>query len=397
MELSPNTLLQDGKYKIIEKIGQGGFGIAYLAHHQGLQNKVCIKEFFYRVLCERDINSSRMTIISAAKDKIKLVESFKKKFTKEAQRLAQFRHPNIVQVTDNFEENNTAYFVMEYIEGGSLEELIQKDGAMSEQRAKEIILPILDAMADVHNKDLLHLDIKPANIMLRKNQSPVLIDFGISKYMDTVNGNTTTSPIGISKGFAPLEQYGGSIADFTKSTDIYSLCATLYKMVTGQTPPEPIQIMASGLKSPRDFKPTLSVDFNNAIVKGLATKASDRQQSISQLKRVLDINQKQETIKIENTVPFTEKSFISLDDHPKGNKIRLLVGLCRFLSVVASLILIIFIMIYLPKSIVMYNIFEIGNVKIVGLHLISIILLIPGLYLYDIADEYIKDYYGVYF
>jgi len=131
------------------------------------------------------------------------------------------------------------------------------------------------------------LDLKPANIMLRKNHSPVLIDFGISKYLETVNGATTNAPIGISKGYAPLEQYGGSISDFSKATDVYSLCATIYYMVTGFTPPEPLQMLTNGFKSPRDLRPQLTPDFNAAILKGLATKAVDRQQSMTQLKAEL--------------------------------------------------------------------------------------------------------------
>jgi len=287
MQLSPQTLLQGGKYKIIEKIGQGGFGIVYRATHQGLQTEVCIKEFFYSDLCERMDNSSRISIISTSAEKIKLVNSLQKKFTKEAQRIAKFQHPNIVLVMDTFEENNTAYFVMEFLNGGSLDELLKREGVISEQKAKAIILPIIDAMEAVHKMDLLHLDLKPANIMLRKNHSPVLIDFGISKYLETVNGATTNAPIGISKGYAPLEQYGGSISDFSKATDVYSLCATIYYMVTGFTPPEPLQMLTNGFKSPRDLRPQLTPDFNAAILKGLATKAVDRQQSMAQLKAEL--------------------------------------------------------------------------------------------------------------
>ena len=291
MELPPKTLLQNGKYSIVEKIGQGGFGIAYRAYHVGLQTEICIKEFFYSDLCERDSNSSYVKVISTAAEKISLVESLQKKFTKEAQRLASFKHPNIVQVTDNFEENNTAYFVMELLEGGSLDELLKRNGAMSEQKAKTLILPIIDALEALHEVDLLHLDIKPANIMLRQNLTPVLIDFGISKYLETTGINTTTAPIGISKGFTPLEQYGGSISDFSKATDIYSLCATIYTMVTGLTPPEPLQMINSGFKSPRDLQPALSPEFNTAILKGLSTKAVDRQQSMTQLKKTVERRQ----------------------------------------------------------------------------------------------------------
>jgi serine/threonine protein kinase len=289
MELPSNTILQNGKYKIVEKIGQGGFGIAYKANQVSLNRIVCIKEFFFNDLCERARNTFDMTIISASHDKIKLVDTFKKKFIKEARRLAEFQQPNIVQVTDVFEENNTAYFVMEYIDGESLEDLIRRGGALSEQKAKDIIFPIIDAMEAVHAKGLLHLDIKPANIMLRKNQTPVLIDFGISKYMDSGIGNnntTTTAPIGYSEGYSPIEQssFGSSVADLTKATDIYSLCATIYKVVTGVTPPVPMQILSIGLKQPRDFNSQLSTDFNDLIVKGLAIKPTDRHQNISDIR-----------------------------------------------------------------------------------------------------------------
>jgi serine/threonine protein kinase len=295
MELAPGTLLQAGKYKIIEKLGQGGFGIAYRALHQSLNRDVCIKEFFYSDLCERSHNLLDVTIITKSAEKLNLVNSFKKKFTKEAQRLAKFQHPNIVQVMDTFEENNTAYFVMEYLMGGSLEDLLSREVSLSEQKTKDLILPLIDALDAIHKTDLLHLDIKPANIMLRKNQSAVLIDFGISKYLEnsSLTENTkTTAPIGISKGYAPLEQYGGGISDFSKATDIYSLCATIYKMVTGVTPPEPLQMLTSGIKSPRTVHPLISVDFDAAIIKGLATKMTDRHQTISQLSIALGASKK---------------------------------------------------------------------------------------------------------
>ncbi len=288
MRLPSGTLLQGGKYKIITKIGQGGFGIVYKALR--LQRDICIKEFFFSDYCQRATNSTNVSVISTSAEKIQLVDSLRKKFTKEAQRLAQFQNPHIIQVMDNFEENNTAYFVMEYLEGGTLEDRIEREGPMSEEKAKSLILPIIDALEAVHSIGLLHLDIKPSNIMLRKNQSLVLIDFGISKYMETAQGNTTTAPIGISKGYAPLEQYGGTIANFSKATDVYSLCATLYKMVTGVTPPEPLQIMASGIESPKELNSQLSVKFSNVILSGLLTKATERPQTMGQLKSKLGSN-----------------------------------------------------------------------------------------------------------
>ncbi|MDD4759157.1 MAG: bifunctional serine/threonine-protein kinase/formylglycine-generating enzyme family protein [Lascolabacillus sp.] len=307
MHLPTNTFLQGNKYKIIEKIGQGGFGIAYKAHHLLLDKTVCIKEFFYSDLCERKIDSSKLTIISTSSDKIQLVNSFKKKFVKEAQRLATFQHPNIVQVTDVFEENNTAYFVMEYLEGGSLEDKL-KNGILTEKQTLDIILPVLDALATVHKAKLLHLDIKPLNIMFRKDNTPVLIDFGISKYMATAAGYTTTAPVGLSKGYAPLEQYGGDIADFSEATDIYSVCATMYRMVTGVVPLEPLLILANGVKSPYDLHPQLSMGFSDSIVKGMSIKTSDRPQNVLKLYELFNKNEIKETVEREYTTIVNEES-----------------------------------------------------------------------------------------
>ena len=279
MHLPTNTLLHGGKYKIIEKIGQGGFGIAYKANHELLNRVVCIKEFYYSDLCERKTNSSDITIVSTSSEKIQLVNSFKKKFVKEAQRLAKFQHPNIVQVTDVFEENNTAYFVMEYLEGGSLEDKLENT-KMTEKQTLDVILPILDALETIHKAKLLHLDIKPLNIMFRKDKTPVLIDFGISKYMVLAGSYTTTAPVGLSKGYAPLEQYGGDITDFSEATDIYSVCATIYRMVSGSVPPEPLQILSNGLKPLSSFQSKISENLDNSVYKGLSINKSDRHASV---------------------------------------------------------------------------------------------------------------------
>ena len=294
MHLPTKTSLQGGKYKIIDKIGQGGFGIAYKARHELLNKVVCVKEFYYRDLCERVSNSLNITVVSTSSEKIKMVSSFKKKFVKEAQRLAAFQHPNIVQVTDVFEENDTAYFVMEYLEGGSLEDKL-KDGVLSEEQTLGIVSPLLDALETVHKEKLLHLDIKPQNIMFRKNGAPVLIDFGISKYMALTEGYTTTSPVGVSKGYAPLEQYGGDIADFTEATDIYSVCASMYFMVTGNQPPEPLQMMSNGLKPASFYQPAISKRFDSSILKGLSLNKNDRHATVSDF--IMDLNNSEGSLK----------------------------------------------------------------------------------------------------
>ncbi|MEI7502780.1 MAG: FISUMP domain-containing protein, partial [Paludibacter sp.] len=130
--------------------------------------------------------------------------------------------------------------------------------------------------------------------------------FGISKYMEMAGGHTTTAPLGLSKGYAPMEQYGGTITDFSKATDVYSICATLYKMVTGVTPPEPLQIHTNGLKTPRELNSQLSLKFSNIITKGLSFKATDRPQSMSELRNQFSITENNSDRKTTPTVVFLE-------------------------------------------------------------------------------------------
>jgi TonB family protein len=169
-------------------------------------------------------------------------------FIKEAQTIARLNHPNIVKIQDIFEENDTAYYVMDFVEGSSLENVVKLEGAISELRAQNYIKQVADALQYMHNQNLCHLDVKPANLMLDNQEHITLIDFGLSKQYDIAGSQTSTTPIGISHGYAPIEQYNeGGVSSFSPQTDIYSLGATLYKMITGQTPPQASIIINEGL------------------------------------------------------------------------------------------------------------------------------------------------------
>jgi len=208
---------------------------------------------------------------------------------REAKRLSQFDHPNIVKVIDVFEENGTAYMVMDYVEGETLQQLVDRKGKLTEKEALDYIIPLCDALEVVHEKGLLHLDIKPSNILIKKqNNTPVLIDFGISKFTE-VSGedHSTTTPVALTKGYAPLEQYGQDLAKLTTSTDVYSVAATLYKLVTGVTPPEAAAIVQDGIKPPKEINPDLSGQLNSIILQSLSVKPIHRAQSISKLKAEL--------------------------------------------------------------------------------------------------------------
>ena len=164
--LSSGTLLQHETYRIEKVLGQGGFGITYLATDMNLQRKVAIKEFFPKDFCDRDESTSQVTL--GTKNTTEFVNRLKSKFLKEARNIAKFDHPNIIRIYAAFEENNTAYYVMEYIDGESLSSIVKKSGSLAEQRAVNYIKKVGDALEYVHARRINHLDVKPANIMVRK-------------------------------------------------------------------------------------------------------------------------------------------------------------------------------------------------------------------------------------
>lgn len=250
-ELQPGQRLDSGsnQYIIRSVLGSGGFGITYSASFSTtigslpVQVIVAIKEHFLKNDCARD-DSLAITYSKPASDR---VENSLRTFISEARRLQSISggHPNIVHVSEVFSANNTAYYVMEYIEGRSLAELVRETGPLSWQKTYELMKPIVGAVAYLHNNKITHLDIKPANIMLAsENDSvrPVLIDFGLSKHYN--EDGTATSALniqGYSDGFAPIEQYTG-ISTFSPMSDVYSLAATIIFCLTGKTPPSALQL-----------------------------------------------------------------------------------------------------------------------------------------------------------
>ena len=236
MTLQQDYTLQDGNYRILKVLGQGGFGITYLAIQVRLDRKVAIKEFFMKDFCERNETTRQVTLGTAGSRE--MVNSCRKKFLKEAKHIAKLHHPNIIRIIDVFDENSTSYYVMEYIEGGSLSNKLGTTG-LSMSDATRYILQVAEALKYIHKQNIAHLDIKPSNIMLNGNDEIVLIDFGVSKQYDfSTGGQTSVSPVGCSSGYAPLEQYDpNGVKDFSPQTDIYSLGATYFKLLTGITPP----------------------------------------------------------------------------------------------------------------------------------------------------------------
>ena len=284
MKLQPGTTIHVGKYKIERVLGQGGFGITYLGTQTGLNRKVAIKEFFMSDFCSRDVTSSVVKLISEINTE--KVNSFRNKFLKEARTIAALNHPHIVKVIDVFEDNDTAYYVMEYISDTSVQDYTKAHGVLSESQALTIIRQIGDALSFIHSHKFLHLDVKPSNIMLRSLSDAVLIDFGISKHYTDTGSQTSTSISGISRGYAPMEQYKeGGVVSFSPATDVYSLGATLYAMLIGKRPPEAQDVFQNGLPP---MPPTISASTIEAVLAAMRPAKVDRPQSVDQFLRMLE-------------------------------------------------------------------------------------------------------------
>ena len=277
MYLPNNTYLLGGKYRIIRHIASGGFGNTYEAMDNIQGIRVAIKEFFPKVFCNRDENSLHVSVSTQYNGK--LVEKLRKKFNEEANAVFAMKHKNIVRIIDIFEENGTAYYAMEYVDGKSLHDLSQERGALPEAEAVGYIRQICDALDYVHKQNRLHLDIKPGNIMVDKNGRAVLIDFGTSKQYDEEAGENTTTLMGKTPGYAPLEQMGNDVTKFTPATDIYSLAASLYKALSGKTPPSSL-LLAGGEKLP-PLPSSVSAQVISAIRAAMQTNKANRPQSVA--------------------------------------------------------------------------------------------------------------------
>ena len=285
MQLQPGTYLQGDKYRIIKTLGNGGFGITYLAEHELAGRNVCIKEFFPKEYYNRDDDSRNVSL--GSNGSAEMMGRFKEKFIKEAKTIARLDHPNIIHIHDVFVENNTAYYVMEYIEGESLGDMVKRRGPLAEEEAIKYIRAVASALDYIHQRRIMHLDIKPANVMLRKEDNrTILIDFGLSKQYDAEGNQTSSTPLGISAGYAPMEQYQqGGVQEFSPETDIYSLGATLYYLVMGIAPPQAAVIVDSGIPA---LPAHLSSGVRHAIERAMEVQRRRRPHSVKEFLALLD-------------------------------------------------------------------------------------------------------------
>lgn len=234
-------------YTIQDVLGQGGFGITYLAYDNNLKHSVAIKEYLPSGLAMREADS---TIQPLSEEQRGDFQWGLERFLTEAQTLTQFDHNNIVRVITVFELNQTAYMVMRYEDGKALDTLLPKSGTLDEQWLKRMMLPMIGGLSKVHASGFIHRDIKPANIFIRSDQSPVLIDFGSAR--QAFGQETRTLTAMVSPGYAPFEQYHAKSDQQGPWTDIYGLGATLYRATAGRPPIDALERSEAMLRESKD-------------------------------------------------------------------------------------------------------------------------------------------------
>lgn len=286
--LEKGATLRGGTYVIEEVLGTGSFGISYIASAKitaqgnlgamSVNAKVAVKEFFMGEVNMRDNDGSSVAGSSGS-----VFTNYRNRFRTEAMNLSKLKHENIVKVLDVFDENNTTYYVMEFIEGSSLDDYIKQKGYLTETEAISIIRMVGSALAYMHSRKMVHLDIKPKNIMRDAAGKYYLIDFGLSKQFSEGGAPETSTSIGLgTPGYAPMEQSSyKNDGTFPATLDVYALGATMFKMLTGRRPPESSEIFNYGF--PADALANLGVSSQTikVVEKAMAPKKIDRYQDVS--------------------------------------------------------------------------------------------------------------------
>ena len=269
-----------GRYVIQEVLGQGGFGITYLGIDKLYGNKAAIKEYYPQEIAMRKAQYEDVVTVTSIEEKNNY-DKGKKRFLDEAQVMARFnKNEGIVKILDFFEANNTAYIVMEYLEGITLKQYLGKYGVIQFRNLIEMMRPLLEALIEIHSQGLIHRDISPDNIMVQHNGKLKLMDFGATRDY-TESGNKSLSVI-LKPGYAPPEQYQTHGVQ-GPWTDIYALCATIYKCLTGITPPDAIaRVMDDKFKEPDQLDGKLSPDIKRILWKGMNIFPEERYQDIGE-------------------------------------------------------------------------------------------------------------------
>ena len=267
-----------GRYTIEGVLGQGGFGITYLGMDELHKKKVAIKEFFPQGIVTRNIEYEDTVTVTLVGEK-ENYDKGKERFLKEAQTMAMFsKDKGIVKALDFFEINNTAYIVMEYLEGVTLKQYLRENKRIDAEDLVELLVPLIEALDEIHSQGLIHRDISPDNIMVLPDGRIKLMDFGAAR--DYTEFGEKSLSIVLKPGYAPPEQYQTHGVQ-GPWTDIYALCATMYKCITGENPPDAIdRLVDDHLKKISAFGFTVSPQIEEAIIKGMSVAAKDRYQNV---------------------------------------------------------------------------------------------------------------------
>ena len=277
--LSPGTVIE-GRYIVGQVIGNGGFGVTYIGYDAALNQKIAIKEYLPGEFSTRSMGATEVVIFSGEKE-----EQFASgiiKFVEEARRLAKFKHtPGIVDIHDSFQANHTAYIIMEYIDGETLKEKLEREGRIPVDEALNIMMPVIGALKEVHKEGILHRDISPDNIMISKTGDVKIIDFGAARFATTTHSRSLS--VLVKPGYAPEEQYR-SRGDQGTWTDVYACAATLYKMITGVTPEDAMERRNKDtLLPPSKLGVKIPKNKENAIMNALNIRIEDRTQTADDL------------------------------------------------------------------------------------------------------------------
>ena len=288
--LPAGTVLKGGNasYTLLKTLGQGSFGITYLAKNIVGEDEVeqlfCIKEFFIR-----DINGRENTSVTSS-NREGMFDYYKRKFEQESDHLSRLRHKNIVMVVDAFRANSTSYYVMQYIDGQSLDSLIAAKGRLSTDETVDITRQVGSALSCMHSMGMLHLDVKPANVMMADEKTAILIDFGLSKQYDKNGQPESSTTVGSgTPGYAPIEQANHREGkDFPVQMDVYALGATMLKMLTGQRPPEASDILNFGFPKKEMKQEGVPQPIIGVVEKAMKPQRSHRFQTMEQMMTALD-------------------------------------------------------------------------------------------------------------